>query len=286
MTEAEKTILIVNGFHRLSSPTVVDDAEEQGFDLEDDIGVTYGRTAGWLGYQNCFTKSTMGKESTTGLGYTDETLAGQFIAGNDFNYIRTHADAIASVNKYNIVSCSSEALETNEVIPLKYDMLDLILGLEKNDGHSLRPYQALSPMLRQHLQLFTSRGGALLVSGSYIGADMPLPADRQYLEEVLKCRYAGTDNDLMHNETVTGLGTTFAFHRQLNAQHYSATHPDVLQPVAPAFCAMRYGDQQSACVAYNGADYKSMTLGFPFECIKQEYVRFALMRGILNFLLN
>ena len=90
----------------------------------------------------------------------------------------------------------------------------------------------------------------------------------------------------MRSETITGLGTTFTFHRRLNALHYSATHPDVLQPVAPAFCAMRYGDQQSACVAYNGADYKAMTLGFPFECIKQEYVRFALMRGILNFLLN
>ena len=284
--EAEKTILIVNGFHRLSSPTVVDDADEQGFDLEDDIGVSYGRTAGWLGYQNCFTKSTMGKETTSGLGYTDETLAGQFIAGNDFNYIRTHAEAIASTNRYNIVSCSSQALETNEVVPLKYDMIDLILGLEKNDGHSLRPYQALTPALRQHLQLFTSRGGALLVSGSYIGADMPMPADRQYLEEVLKCRYTGTDNDLLRRETVSGLGTTFDFYRQLNARHYAATHPDVLQPVAPAFCAMRYGDQQSACVAYSGNDYKAMTLGFPFECIKKEYVRFALMKGILNFLLH
>ena len=49
---------------------------------------------------------------------------------------------------------------------------------------------------------------------------------------------------------------------------------------------MRYADQQSACVAYNGTDYKAMTIGFPFECIKEEYVRFALMRGILKFLLD
>ena len=283
--QAEKTILIVNGFHRLSSPAVRDNAAEQGFDLEYDAGVTYGRTAGWLGYQTCFNKAAMGKETTSGLGYTDETLAGTFIAGNDFNYIRTHADAISNTGLYSIVSCSSEALETNEVIPLKYDMIDLILGLEKKDGHSLRPYQTLTPMMRQHLQLFTSRGGALLVSGSYIGADNRLPADRRYLEEVLKCNYLGTDADTLHRNTISGLGTTFAFHRQLNAEHYAATHPDVLQPIAPAFCAMRYADQQSACVAYNGTDYKAMTLGFPFECIKEEYVRFALMRGILKFLL-
>ena len=283
--EAEKTILIVNGFHRLSSPAVIDNVSEQGFDLEKDIGVSYGRTAGWLGYQTCFNKAAMGKETTNGLGYTDETLAGRFIAGNDFNYVRTHADAIATAQRYNIVSCSSEALETNEVIPLKYDMIDLILGLEKNDGHSLRPYQAFPPMLRQHLQLFTSRGGALLVSGSYVGSDMKIPTDRRYLEDVLKCRYAGTDGGSVRSDTITGMGTKFLFYRDLNERHYAATHPDVLEPLGGAFCAMRYGDQQSACVAYNGSDYKAMTLGFPFECIKSEYMRQALMKGMLKFLL-
>ena len=141
-------------------------------------------------------------------------------------------------------------------------------------------------MMRQHLQLFSKRGGALLVSGSYIGSDMASPAERRYLEDILKITYEGVNCDSLQRDTIQGLGTTFEFYRHLNETHYAATHPDVLQPVAPAFCAMRYGDQQSACVAYNGADYKSMTLGFPFECIKQEYVRFALMRGILNFLLN
>ena len=71
--EAQKTVLIVNGFHRLSSPFVRDNAVEQGFDLEEDPGVTYGRTAGWLGYQTCFNKATMGRESKDGLGYTNDT---------------------------------------------------------------------------------------------------------------------------------------------------------------------------------------------------------------------
>ena len=134
-------------------------------------------------------------------------------------------------------------------------MMDLILGLEKNDGWSLREYQAFTPMLRQHLQLFTKRGGALLVSGSYIGSDM-------------------------------GLGTTFEFSRHLNETHYAATHPEILQPVAPAFTAMAYADDYSACVAYDGKDYKAMTIGFPFECIKEEQKRASLMRGILRFLLQ
>ncbi|MBR0165861.1 MAG: N-acetylmuramoyl-L-alanine amidase [Prevotella sp.] len=284
--EAQKTVLIVNGFHRLASPAVRDNAAEQGFDIKYDPGVTYGRTAGWTGYQTCFNKATMGKTTSDGLGFTNDSLAGQFIAGNDFNYVRTHAEAIAAAKRYNIVSCSSEALENNEIRPTQYNMVDLILGLEKNDGWSLRRYQAFPPMLRQHLQLFTSRGGALLVSGSYVGADMTMPSERKYLEQVLKCTYEGTNKDSLDRDTIIGLGTTFEFHRHLNETHYAAPHPDILQPVAPAFSAMKYADEYSACVAYDGKDYKAMTLGFPFECIKSEQKRHTLMKGILRFLLQ
>ena len=284
--EAQKTVLIVNGFHRLSSPFVRDNAAEQGFDLEEDPGVTYGRTAGWLGYQTCFNKATMGRESKDGLGYTNDTLQGQFIAGNDFDYIRTHAEAIAATQRYSIASCSAEALETNEVYPTQYNMLDLILGLERNDGYSLRHYQTFSPMLKEHLRLFASHGGALLVSGSYVGSDMQMPADRRFLEDVLKCYGEGVNRDSLQRDTISGLGTTFEFYRHLNETHYAATHPDILQPVAPAYSAMIYTDGYSACVAYDGSDYKAMTLGFPFECIKSEQKRQMLMRGILRFLLQ
>jgi len=284
--EAQKAILIVNGFHRLSSPAVRDNTFEQGFDLHEDVGVSYGLTAGWTGYQTSFDRSKMGSTATTGLGYTNDVLAGHFIAGNDFNYIRTHAEAIAATGRYSIASCSSEALERNEVLPTRYQMIDLILGLEKNDGWSLRRSRTFSPMLRQHLQLFTARGGALLVSGSYVGTDMMSPKDQAYLRQVLKCYYDGTNRDSLDRDTITGLGTTFTFHRSLNATHYAAPHPDNLLPVAPAFSAMLYADQRSACVAYDGQDYKAMTLGFPFECIQSEQKRYTLMKGFLNFLLQ
>ena len=284
--ESQKSVLIVNGFHRLASPAVRNNAAEQGFDMEMDPGVTYGRTAGWLGYQVSFDKTQMGKETRTGLGFTNDSLMGQFIAGNDFNYIRTHAEAIASAQRYSIASCSAECLNTNEVRPTEYQMMDLILGLEKNDGWSLRQYQAFSPMMRQHLQLFSKRGGALLVSGSYIGSDMASPAERRYLEDILKITYEGVNCDSLQRDTIQGLGTTFEFYRHLNETHYAATHPEILQPVAPAFTAMAYADNYSACVAYDGKDYKAMTLGFPFECIKDEQKRLSLMRGILRFLFN
>ena len=283
--EAQKTVLIVNGFHRLASPHVRDNAAEQGFDFEVDPGVSYGRTAGWLGYQTNFSKAAMGKSGSKGLGFTNDSLMGQFIAGNDFNYIRTHADAIASAGRYAIASCSKEALESNEVQTAEYSMIDLILGLERNDGYSLRRCEAFPTRLRQQLQRFTQNGGALLVSGSYVGADMQMPSDRRYLEDVLKCNYVGTNADSLQRDTINGLGTTFEFYRQLNETHYAATRPDILQPVAPAYSAMLYADDYSACVAYDGKNYKAMTMGFPFECIKSERKRHTVMHAFLKFLL-
>ena len=65
---AKKTVLVVNNFHRLASPQVIDNATEQGFDLDADPGVSYGLTAGWSGKQKVFNKSRMGDESENGLG--------------------------------------------------------------------------------------------------------------------------------------------------------------------------------------------------------------------------
>jgi hypothetical protein len=283
---AQKQVLVVNGFHRLASPKVRDNAKEQGFDLNEDIGVSYGLTAGWRGFQISFDRSQMGKETSKGLGFTNDSLAGQFIAGNDFNYIRAHASAIASAHRYSIASCSSKAIENGMMTLEGYALVDLILGLERNDGYSLVKYQAFPQNLRPHLMAHTAQGGSLLVSGAYIGRDMPTAQDKAFLANLLKCDYGGTHSDELKRDSVQGLGTTFTFHRQPNGVHYAAQHPDVLLPVAPAYPAMAYSNLQSACVAYSGNDYRALTIGFPFECIKSRQMQEVLMRGILAFLLQ
>ena len=58
---AKQAILIVNGFHRLSSPAIIDNDTEQGFNLEADPGVSYGVTAGWNGRQSNFDRTQFGK---------------------------------------------------------------------------------------------------------------------------------------------------------------------------------------------------------------------------------
>lgn len=277
--DADKTILIVDGFHRLSSPAI----KGQGFRLDEDPGITYGRTAGLLGQQQVFDPQQIGVEGPNGLGFSTDELAGMFIAGNDFNYVRTHAEAILSAMKYNIVSCSSEVLQQ---MPLdRYDLIDLVLGLEYDDGHSLVLYQAITPSMRNALQAFTRQGKALLVSGAYLGKDADTPEELQFLRDVLKCDYIGQGQ--YNSDTIYGLGMQFDFYHQLNEDHYAATHTDVLLPATgQAFSAMAYADNTSAAIAYGGNDYRSFVMGFPFECIKSPAHRKAIMQGILKYLIK
>ena len=282
--DAKKTVMIVNGFHRLSSPAIRNDGMEQGFDLDDDPGVTYGTTAGWLGRQRNFDRNKMGIASENGMGWSSSELAGKFIAGNDFNYVSCHAKAIASAQEYNIVSASSKALETGKVRLKDYALVDLILGLERSDRHSLVYYKTFTPALRSALQNYTRRGGALLVSGAYIGTDIAGSEDEKFVSQTLKCTFGGRNTS--SSDTVEGMGTQIPYYNTLNEEHYAATATDVLNPVQPAYAVMRYADGQDAAVAYKGKDYRSFTMGFPFECIKSEQKQGSIMRGILNYLLK
>ena len=281
--KATKTILIVNGFHRLSSPAIRNTVNEQGFDLDEDPGVTYGPTFGWAGRQINFNRNQMGHEDG-GLGYCGNELAGKLIAGNDFNYVKTHAEAIRNAGNYNIASCSSEALESIKLKPSTYAMIDLVLGLERDDGHSLIYYKTFSTPMQQTLRNYAVQGGSLLVSGAYVGSDMMSNSEQHFLANVLKCRFAG--QSLCSDNQVNGLGTTLQYWKQLNGQHYAAVSTDILQPVAPAFTAMQYADGQDAAVAYKGNGYGSFTMGFPFECIRDAKTRNSIMRGIINYLLK
>lgn len=282
-TGATKTVLIVNNFHRLASPAIIDNDIEQGFDFNADPGVPYGRYAGWNGFQTNFDKSMMGKEGSNALGFGGDELAGTFIMGNTFDYTTEHARAIASAGKYNIVSCSADAVNNASVRLTGYDAVDIIMGLEEDDGHSLLQYEAFPASLRKALANYLSAHGRLFISGAYIGSDMDDSDGASFLNDKLKLTFGGQNRD-QTNTTVNGMGTQMDVWRTLNEDHYAAVACDVLNPSGSAYCAMKYADGTSAAVAYDGADYKTFTMGFPAECIQNPTVRNAVIRGIIAFL--
>lgn len=280
---ATKTAMVINGFSRLSAPAVRDNIHEQGFDIEEDAGVSYGLTAGWSGKQQCFNKSTMGSTEPNGLGYSGNEMAGNFVMGNTFDYVYTHADAIAATKKYNVVSCTSETVESGIVDLINYDVVDLALGLQKYDENSTVFYKSIPSMLRNKLSAYVLGHGKLIASGAYIGSDLQHDDERVWLESTLKVAYGGA----IHTDTISGIkgmGTEFDFYRQLNPTHYAATKCDVLMPVSTAFCPLQYANGMSAGVAYRGSDNATFTMAFPFECIIDRNKRLSIMNGILKFL--
>ena len=282
---ASQTILIVNAFHRLSSPAVVNTTTEQGFDLEADPGLSYGAIAGWAGKQSNFNKSMMGKEGPNALGYGGEELVGKIIAGNNFNYVREHAEALRHAGKYNLVSCNSKVVENGEVELSKYAMVDLILGNEKDDGHSLYYYKTFRPTLRQQLTKYLNAHGKLFVSGSYLASDMQEAEEQEWLRNNLRITFDGANLD-NYNSIVSGMGTSFDVYRTINEQHYGAYSPDNILPADKAFTALTYSDGRSAAVAYKGNDNNVFALSFPFECIKDAAIRNSIMKGIVSFMMK
>lgn len=292
--QAKETVMIVNAFHRLSSPEVIDTDSLCGFDLDSDVGLSYGKTPAWVGHQVCFDKSKAGRSH--GLGHTNNDLLGRFTAGNDFNYAYSHAEAISKAGDYNIVSLSSEdfstATKTDNIA-----MLDILLGNEKNDGHSLLPYKTFTPSVRHAISAYANCGGRLLVSGSYTASDMQQADEQEWMAKNLHVAYGGCDRDSLafRTDSLTDMiscgDIAFSTYRHVNADHYASVASDIIIPADSTLALtqmpmMRYASGNSAAVAYSDDKLRSVTMGFPFECIKEPADRKALMQRIISYLFN
>lgn len=282
--EAKAKVMIVNGFHRLSSPAIVNNETQQGFDIVQDPGLTQGGTFGWVGKQMNFNRLAAGLSDEAGLGWSDDTLTGIMIAGNDGDYVKCHAEALSKIGNHTIVSCQSDAVD-NCIVNLDtkdYDAVDLLLGEEKDDGHSLVKYKTFSSPMQQALRNYTDKGGNILVSGANIGSDMQNDDEKTFLANVLKCKYSGKVNAT--NNALSGMNVACTYHNTINEEHYATLHPDILEGVGEGYSAMIYDNVGSSGVVYNGSNYRTVTFGFPIECIKEKSQRERLFKETFQFL--
>lgn len=275
-------ILIINNFNRLASPAIINTTEQQGFNLSSDLGVNYGRSAGWIGKQINFNTKDIGKEGIGGLGYSGKELQGQIMAGNTFDYVKTHTEAIAATNKYSVVSASAKAIENGLINLSDYLGVDLILGLEKSELNKLHRYKTFSSIMQEKIKNYLEKNGRLFVSGSYIGNDMQTLEEQLFLSNYLKFKYIASSN----NATIHFNDQTIDIWSTPNTQHYSAASTDILQSVNAGYIPLKYKDNRGAAVAYIGNDYKTFTMGFPFECIKDKQQRNQLMEIILQTIIQ
>ena len=277
-------ILIINGFDRISGPAVINTPDKAGFDLEQDPGVPYLSNISFCGTQSGFNRSQAGKEGEGSLGHSGSELEGMEIAGNTFDYPFIHGKAIQAAGKYSFVSCSDEAVENGIVTLEDYPIVDYILGLEKEDPIAKAYYKTFSSPMQRLITSYCQSGGHLFVSGAYVGSDMSgTQGNREFTEKVLKYGYQNSLTDKSSGQ-INGLGRSITIPRLPNENSYAVTAPDCIVPVAPAFPVFTYArGNQSAGIAYKGADYRTFVLGFPFESIQSETDRASIMAGILGF---
>ncbi|MBR5476175.1 MAG: xanthan lyase [Bacteroidaceae bacterium] len=281
-------VMIVNGFHRLSPPEIVNTASKAGFDLDSDPGIAYRRTPEYSGRQLDYERSNIGYED--GLGLSGNDFEGLLMAGNSFDYPYMHGKSL-SVNGYSYVSCSSEAVVNGKISLGGYDAVDLILGAEKQGGKGSLlsynyPYKTFPTELQKALESYCANGGRLFVSGAYIASDMyKNEADREFIRRWLKFDYGGSVFSVTENR-VLGSNADFEILRSVNEQNYAVASPDILVPVGDAFIPFIYaGNKESAAVAYSG-DYKVLSTSFPFEAIADEWQRNRVMKAVISFLLG
>ena len=267
-SQNEGTVLIVNGFTRLSGPSSFNTATEQGFTLDEDPGVPYGAFAGFCGAQQVFTKSTMGSESATGLGYSGTELEGKVVMGNTFDYTYLHGQGIALNGRHSFTSCSMSAFTALSAHELqRYRMLDVIYGVQL----------AFDTKAAGIIDTYCRQGGRLLVSGANLLNRNALPSS------LLKATLIGQQKD-KNIDALHGCGLKFTIHRALNEQSYAVPQVEALTPDASAFAMLAYSTGHIAATAYDGNDYKVITCGFPLESITDANNRNQLMSAIVKFL--
>lgn len=293
------TVMIINGFDRVSAPADFVSDGIAGFLDNVDHGVPYLYDISYIGSMKEFRRSVPWMDDdASGFGDSYANYETKVIAGNTFDYPALHGKAMLQAG-YSFVSCSNESVESKAVNLNDYKFVDLILGKQcqtKTGRGGIVPlaYKTFTKELQDAITTYCQSDGNIFVSGSYVGSDLwatenVLQEDKDFTTNVLK--YKWMVNKAALEGTVKSVITPYAsfsgaytFHNKLNSESYVVEAPDGIVPAdKEAHTIFRYSENNiSAGIAYKG-DYKTCVLGFPFESIKTEAERNELMKAVLLF---
>ena len=134
------------------------------------------------------------------------------------------------------------------------------------------------------LRRFTSGGGHVVLSGSYIGSDawttvFPVKkapeSTRQFIQEVLGYKWVTNFGDTSGSADAAG-GAPFrlpvvSYNREWSPLIYRVESPDGIEPASEKTKALlRYkGTRITAATAFQGNGYRCVAFGFPLETSPQ-----------------
>ncbi len=291
----EKKILVVNNFDRISGPAFIDMPSYAGFDNRLDSGVPYIKDIAYIGEMYEFRRNVeYVSNNNPGFGASFDDYAGKPVAGNTFDYPYVHGKAIMNAG-HPFYSCSNEAFSADSIFSNEAWALDMICGKQVTTvtgSGTEHKYQVFPYEIQDALKRFTSKGGHVLISGANIATDVwdsiyPIQIDSSYRAETIKFvknvlgykwvrNRAGRTGEVNMVESEM-IGTTdnegFRFYNEINQERYCVETPDGISPnsTKTGSTFMRYSDtKMPAGVCYEGKGYRTVSLGFPLETLKQE----------------
>ena len=298
LSQEKGTVMIVNGFDRVSAPLNFQGDSIAGFFNHIDGGVPYLNDISFIGYQREYRRSeTMSENYNESLGSCYSDYAAQVLAGNTFDYPALHGRSIAAAG-YSFCSASAQAVEADTTLMTHYPIIDLILGKQRSTvmgrGTGGIQFRTFTPELQRAITHYTSTGGNIMVSGSYVGSDLShgpdaCPADQTFAREVLHYRLVG--QRAARRGTVKTKRSParfpmaeYRFNTELSSECYAVESPDAIAPVGKgAYTILCYSENGlGAGTAFRG-DYKTIVLGFPFETVTDQQKRDRLMKDALDF---
>lgn len=305
--DSKGTVLVVNGFTRISGPDWFDSGAMAGFYDEKDHGVPYIKDISFIGSQFEYRRNIPWMDDdAAGFGASRSQYETKVIAGNTFDYPAMHGEAIMKAG-YSFVSSSVEAVSNGNVAMGKYPVVDLILGKQKETivGRGAVPnrFKAFPAPLRNAITNYCNGGGNIFISGAFVATDIwdgKSPAsdeEKNFAKNVLGYQWrvgqASQSGEVYSVPTVYRdldiVDYEWKFSNELNEKMYCVESPDALFPADEKTGAtiMRYSENNlPAGVAATINNYKTCVIGFPFETINSEQGRDTLMAHILKFFSN
>ena len=299
----DKKALIVNGFDRISAPAdfvapAPLDTLYAGFLDNEDHGVPYMVDISYVGSQKEFNRSLPWLDDDSGgFGDSHGNEETTVIAGNTFDYIALHGDAILKAG-YSFESCSREHFNT---LASDISFVDLILGKQRQTklgSGKIYPlcFKTFTPEVQQLLTAYAQQGTSIFVSGAYVASDLwdnklakPQEADLAFAKNILKYQWRNSKAAITGRlSTVRSplnlTRTEYTYAHTLNPNTYIVEAPDAIEPACDsAYTVMRYPENNlSVAVAYRGT-YKTFVMGIPFESIMDSIKREKLMAEIIRF---
>ena len=296
-TGASGTVLVVNGFDRISGPAWFDRDGMAGVEWWNDRGVADRYNFAATGDQyDFYRRSPWTDDDNPGWGASYSDNEGRIIAGNTFDYPSLHGRSIMAAGR-SFISVSDEVFTGDSFDFTPYSAADLIIGEEKTtfsvSDSARKDFQIYTPEFIRSLEKMKAAGLPLFMSGSYIGTDMQMNGDtilQAKVKAILHFKHRSDHavrNGHLYSTDIAWPDFTgsYTFNTTGNSPVYAAEAPDAIEPADKgSFTAFRYSENNtSAAVIFRGKPH-IVVMGFPFETIISAEERDELMKLVLNFL--